>query len=80
MSMVPTLLRQFRRSLQMATKRLSQMLFVCYSLLNTQNVSINNSEGWLLVIRLIKKVKVGNKRLVIRLIIKVKVGNKRLVT
>ena len=30
------------------SKRLSQMLLVCYSLLNSQNISINNSEkGWL---------------------------------
>ena len=39
---VPTLLRQFRRSLQI--KRLSQMLLVCYSLLNSQNIPINNSD------------------------------------
>ena len=42
MTMVPTLLRQFRKSLQI--KRLSQMLFVCYSLLKNQNISVNNSE------------------------------------
>ena len=42
MTMVPTPLRQFRKSLQI--KRLSQMLFVCYSLLKSQNISVNNSE------------------------------------
>ena len=39
---VPMLLRQFRRSLQI--EKLSQILFMYYSLLNSQNVSINNSE------------------------------------
>ena len=42
MTMVPTLLRQFRKSLQI--KRLSQIVFVCYSLLKSQNISVNNSE------------------------------------
>ena len=47
MTVVPTLLRQVRRYLEI--KRLSQILFVCYSLLNSQNISINNNEkGWLL--------------------------------
>ena len=42
MAVVPMFLRQFRRLLQI--KRLLQMLFVCYSLLNSQNMSVNNSE------------------------------------
>ena len=36
-TMVPTLLRQLRRSLQI--ERLSQMLLVCYVLLHSQSIS-----------------------------------------
>ena len=45
-NMVP-LLRQFKRSLYTDQKDewMSWMLIVCYSLLNSQNISINNS--WL---------------------------------
>ena len=40
--MVPTLLRKFRRCCR--SKRLSQMPLACYSLLNSQNIPISNSE------------------------------------
>ena len=40
MIMVLTLLGQFRRLLQI--NQTSQMFFVCYSLLNSQNISTNN--------------------------------------
>ena len=42
MTMVPTLMRQFKKDC-CKPKRLSQMFLVCYILLNSQIISINNS-------------------------------------
>ena len=46
MTMLPRLLRKFRRSLQI--KKSIQMLRVCYSLLNSQNIPINQYQ-WKMV-------------------------------
>ena len=56
MTMVPTLLRQFRRLLQIK-KIITNMLFVCCSSLNSQNTSVNYSEK-----RLVTYSRVSNRR------------------
>ena len=63
MTMVPMLVRLFRRLLQIK----KFMLLVCYSLLNSQDILINNSEkGWLLLLgthpRYIKKLQKLHKK------------------
>ena len=72
MTMVPMLLRQFRRNLQIKksiktyrSKRVSQMLLMCYNLLNSQKYtyqSITVKKGWLLEHLLKKLQKLHRKK------------------